>query len=168
MACKVHPCSCSCNKRGFLFTVCRKTWFYTTEFQHFSISVVHFDDLGGVFVLVQFKVFLVLVPGLWLFVRAWRQHIISGLLWCRIYSSSLHHLLWRYCCINTDPLTKYLLSFQNLGASFQTFHLKCSNVSDKIIVSEGTTQHREKIFASHLLANFPAKAEALNWATSLS
>lgn len=98
---------------------------------------MHFDDAGGVFVLVQFKVFLVLVPGLWLFVRAWRQHIISGLLWCRIYSSSLHHLLWRYCCINTDPLTKYLLSFQNLGASFQTFQLKCSNVSDKIIISEG-------------------------------
>lgn len=66
-----------------------------------------------------------------------------------------------------DPLTKYLLSAQKLGASFQAFYLKCSNVSDQIIVSEGETQHREKSFESHLLVNIPAKTEALTRATSL-
>lgn len=66
-----------------------------------------------------------------------------------------------------DPLTKYLLSAQKLGASFQAFYLKCSNVSDQIIVSEVETQHREKSFESHLFVNFPAKTEALTRATSL-
>lgn len=121
---------------------------------------MHSDDVGCLFVLVQLK-----LCGLFCF--GWCQHIPSGLLWCRISSSSLHHLLWRYCCINMDPLTKYLLSAQKLGASFQAFYLKCSNVSDQIIVSEGETQHREKSFESHLLVNFPAKTEALTRATSL-